>query len=157
MIKFINETVQTSTHAHTVERFTRTFEDNLDRRLDSLKQDKTNWIKHINNIVKRQSSTEHSVTQTKPTETDNKENHLWVNWHLQNAAKKNRKHPDINDGDMVRDELKPSIGTKNHEPKWSSTRHRIVGNSTDNQYYIPSVAVENRKTKLWMRHELLKV
>ena len=58
---------------------------------------------------------------------------------------------------MVRYKLKPSIGTKGHEPKWSSTRHRIVGNSSDNQYCIPSVAVENRKTNLWMRHELLNV
>ena len=68
-----------------------------------------------------------------------------------------KKHPDIKDSDMVIYKLKPSIGTKSHEPKWSSTRHRIVGNPTDNQYYIPSVAVEHRKTKLWMRHELLKV
>ena len=157
MINFMNGTVQTSTHAHTAERFIRTFKDNLYRRLDSLKQDKTNWIKHIDNIIEKQTSTEHSVTQIKPTEVGNKENHVWVNWHLQNAAKKNRKHPDIKDGDMVRYKLKPSIGTKSHEPKWSSTRHRIVGNSTDNQYYIPSVAVEHRKTKLWMRHELLNI
>ena len=154
--KIINGTVQTTTHAHTVERLIRTFKNNFDRRLDPLKQDKTNWIKYIN-IIKRQNSTEHSVTQIKPTEAGNKENHLWVNWHLQNSAKKNRKHPDITNGDMVRYKLKPSIGTKSHEPKWSSTRHRIVGNSTDNQYYIPSVAVDNRKTKLWMRHELFKV
>ena len=69
----------------------------------------------------------------------------------------NRKHPDIKDGDMVRYQLKPSIGTKSHEPKLSSTRHKVVGNSNDNQYVVPSVAAENRKTKLRMRHELLKV
>ena len=86
-----------------------------------------------------------------------KENHLWVNWHLQNAAKNNRKHPDMKDGDMVRYKLKPSIGTKSHEPKWSSTRHEVVGNLINNQYYIPSVAVKIRKSKVWMRYELLKV
>ena len=48
---------------------------------------------------------------------------------------------------MVRYKLKSNIGTKSPKPKWSSTRHRIVGSPTDNQYYIPSVAVENRKTK----------
>ena len=57
---------------------------------------------------------------------------------------------------MVRYKLKRSIGTKSHEPKWSSTRHKVVGNSTNNQYFIPGVAVENRKSKLRMRHELLK-
>ena len=51
-IKFITEAVQTSTHAHTVERFIITFKDNLYRRLDTLKQDTTNWIKHIDNIIK---------------------------------------------------------------------------------------------------------
>ena len=58
---------------------------------------------------------------------------------------------------MVRYKLKPGIGTKSHEPKWSSPLHKVVGNPTDNQYHIPSLAVENRKTKLRMRYELLKV
>ena len=84
---------------------------------------------------------------------EKKENHLWVNWHLQNASKKNRKHPDIKDGDMVRYKLKPSIGTKSHEPTWSPTRHTVVGNSTNNQYVIPSI----NKSKVWLRHELLKI
>ena len=68
-----------------------------------------------------------------------------------------REHPDIKDGDMVRYKQKPSIGTNSHEPKWSSTRHRVVGNLTNNQYCIPSIAVEHRKSKTWMKHELLKV
>ena len=73
-----------------------------------------------------------------------------------NAAKNNRQHPDIKDGDVLIYTLKPIIGTKIHEPKWSSTRHKVVGNSTDNQYYIPSVAVETRKSKVWMsNHPLL--
>ena len=57
---------------------------------------------------------------------------------------------------MVIFKLKPSIGTKTREPKWSSTRHKSVGNPTDNQYVIPSVVVEHRTTKLWMKYELLK-
>ena len=52
MIQYINETVQTTTDAHTVERFVITFKDNLHRILDSLKQDKTNWIKHMGDIIK---------------------------------------------------------------------------------------------------------
>ena len=111
------------------------------------------WVKHISSIIKKYNSTEHTTTQTKPNEAGTKENHLWVSWHLQNAAKKNRKYPDIKDGDMVRYKLKPSIGTKGHEPKWSSTRHKVVGKPTNNQYFIPSV----NKNKVWLRHELLKV
>ena len=129
MVEFLNRTeiksVQTSTHAHTVERFIRTFKDNLYRRLDALKQDKKDWYRHIGPIIKKYNSTEHSTIQIKPNEAGEKRNHLWVSWHLQNNAKRNRKYPDIKPGDMVRVHIKPKIGTKAHEPKWSSTRHKV--------------------------------
>ena len=54
---------------------------------------------------------------------------------------------------MVRYKLKPRIGTKGHEPKWSSTRHKVIGNPTNNKQFIPSI----NKHKVWLRHELLKV
>ena len=54
---------------------------------------------------------------------------------------------------MVRYKLKPSIGTKSHEPKRSSTRHKVIGNPTDNQCCIPSI----NAYKVWLRHGLLKV
>ena len=83
------KSIQTTTHAHTVERFIRTFKDNLYRRLDALNEDKSDWVKHISSIIKKSNSTEHSTTQIKPNAAGKKENHRWVNWHLQNAAKKN--------------------------------------------------------------------
>ena len=50
MIRFLSENeikpVQTTTHAHTAERFIITFKDNLYRRLDSLNEDKTKWVTH---------------------------------------------------------------------------------------------------------------
>ena len=53
MVRFLSEngikSVQTTTHAHTVERFIITFEDNLYRVLDSLNEDKTKWIAHEDN------------------------------------------------------------------------------------------------------------
>ena len=58
---------------------------------------------------------------------------------------------------MFRFKLKPSIGTKGHEAKWSSTRHEVTRTPEDNQYVIPSVAVDYRKSTMWLRHELLKV
>ena len=55
MVTFLSRTeikaVQTSTHAHTVERFIRTFKDNLYRRLDALKQTKKDWYRHISDIT----------------------------------------------------------------------------------------------------------
>ena len=153
MVEFLNRTeiksVQTSTHAHTVERFIRTFKDNLYRRLDALKQDKKDWYRHIDNIIKKYNSTEHSTIQIKPNEAGEKRNHLWVSWHLQNNAKRKRKYPDIKPGDMVRVHIKPKIGTKAHEPKWSSTRHKVI-RIDGNSYLIDYLP----KKKLFLRHEL---
>ena len=40
---------------------------------------------------------------------------------------------------MVRYKLEPSIWTKSREPKWSSTRHKVIGNPTNNTNVIPSI------------------
>ena len=68
--RFINENdikhIQTSTHAPSAERFIRTFKDNLYRRLDGLKQDKSDWVKHVKNILTTYNNTEHNTTKTKP-------------------------------------------------------------------------------------------
>ena len=57
MNRFLNDndikTVQTTTHAHTVERFIRTFEDNSYRRLDALNEDRSDWVKHVSSIIKK--------------------------------------------------------------------------------------------------------
>ena len=57
MNRFLNDneikSVQTTTHAHTVERFIKTFKMNLYRRLDALKQNETEWVKHISDIIKK--------------------------------------------------------------------------------------------------------
>ena len=55
MNRFLNDndfkTIQTTTHAHTVERFIRTFKDSLYRRLGALNEDKSDWVKHISSII----------------------------------------------------------------------------------------------------------
>ena len=62
--RFMNDNdlkhVQTSTHAPSVERFIRAFKDNLHRRLDGLKQNKSDWVKHVKNIVTKYNNTEHN-------------------------------------------------------------------------------------------------
>ena len=75
-----------------------------------------------------------------------------MNWHLQNNAKKDRKYPKINEGDMVRVNIKKNKFAKGHEPNWSRERYKVVG-IKGNQYLVPSI----NKDKLYLRHELLKV
>ena len=70
--RFIYETdikhIKTSTHAPSAERFIRTFKDNLYRRLDGSKQDKSDWVKHVSSILTKNINTEHSTIQIKPVE-----------------------------------------------------------------------------------------
>ena len=58
--------VQTSAHAPSVERFTKTFKGNLYRRLGGLRQDESDWVKHVKNILTKYNKTEHSTTNIKP-------------------------------------------------------------------------------------------
>ena len=53
---------------------------------------------------------------------------------------------------MVRVNINKTKFSKPHEPNWSSTRYKVV-DVRGNQYFIPSM----NKTKLYLRHELLKV
>ena len=57
-------------------------------------------------IATKHNNTEHNTTKIKPLDAVKKENHLWVNWHLQNNATKDKKYPKINEGDMVRVNIK---------------------------------------------------
>ena len=75
---------------------------NLQRRLDALDELKSDWVKHVSAIIAKYNDTEHSTIQIKPVEAGKKENHLWVSWHLNNSAKKDRTYPEIKEGDMVR-------------------------------------------------------
>ena len=75
-----------------------------------------------------------------------------MNWHLQNNAKKDRKYPKINEGDMVRVNIKQGKFAKGHEPNWSRERYKVVG-IKGNQYLIPGI----NKDKLYLGHELLFV
>ena len=136
----------------TVERFIRTFKDNLYRRLDGLSQNKSEWVKHVKSIVTNYSNTEHNAAKTKPLDAVKKENHLWVNLHLQNNATKNRIHPKLNEGDMVRVNILISKFAKGYEPNWSRERYKVVG-IKGNQYLVPG----KNKDKLYLGHELLKV
>ena len=56
MNRFLNgndvKSIQTTTHAHTVERAIRTFKNKLYRRLDALKQYKSKWVTHISSTIK---------------------------------------------------------------------------------------------------------
>ena len=77
---------------------------------------------------------------------------MWVWWHLNNSAKRDRKYPKISENDNVRVKINPKRTAKGYEPTFTPTRHKVV-DIKDNQYYILSY----HKHRLFNRHELLKV
>ena len=155
-IKFLNDNnikhIQTTTHAHTVERFIGTFRQNLQRRLDALNQDKSDWIKHIDNIINKYNNTEHSTIKIKPVEAVKPSNKMWVNWHLWDTAKRDRKYPKISENDYVRIKINPKRTARGHEATFTKDKYKVVG-IKDSEYYIPSY----HKHRMFNRHELLKV
>jgi len=154
--KFLNQNnikhIQTTTHAHTVERFISTFRMNLQRRLDALNQDKSKWIEHVDSILNKYNNTEHSTIKIKPVEAVKKENRLFVWWHLNNSAKRDRKYPKIFENTNVRVKINPKRTAKGYEPTFSKEVYKVVA-IKDGQYYIPGY----HKHRLFSRHELLKV
>ena len=121
--KFLNDNnikhIQTTTHAHTVERFIGTFRQNLQRRLDALNQDKSDWIKHVSGIINKYNNTEHYTIKIKPVEAVKKENHLFVSWHLWGTAKRDRKYPKISENDHVIIKINPKRTARGHEPTFT--------------------------------------
>ena len=101
--------VQTSTHAPSAERFIRTFKDNLYRRLDGSKQDKSEGVKHVKNIVGNYNNTEHNTTKTKPLDAVKKKIIYGFLGICKTMLNKNRKYSNINEGDMVRVNIKNRI------------------------------------------------
>ena len=80
-----------------------------------------------------------------------KENHLWVIWHLQNAAKKDRPDEEIKKGDMVRIMLKMNKFDKAHMPNWSSEKYQVIG--TENNNFLLN---HPTKRKVFLRHGIRK-
>ena len=77
---------------------------------------------------------------------------MWVWWHINNEAKRDRKYPKISELDNVRVKINPKRTAKGYEPTFSKEVYKVLA-IKDNEYFIPSY----HKHRLWNRHELLLV
>ena len=130
-----------------------TFKMNLYRRLDGLKQDKNEWVKHVSSIVTKYNNTSHSTIEIKPVDAIKSENHLGVAWHLQSKSKKNRPYEEIKKGDMVRIMIKNNKFDKAHMPNWSSEKYKVLG-IDENNFILNH---HPTKRKVFIRHEIRKI
>ena len=111
------------------------------------------WTKHVKNMITKYNNTMHNTIQIEPNKAKSPSKFLWVVWHLQNAAKKNRKYPEIKQNGYVRVNIKPNSGiTKGHHPTYFSNKHKVIS-IKDNDCLIDLM----HKKKLYHRHELLLV
>ena len=153
--RFMNEknikTIQTSTHAHTVERFIYTSKMNLQRRLDALNELKSEWVKHVKNSVGKYNNTTHSIIEIKHNDAKLPQNHLWVSLHLWNSAKRDRPYEEIKKGDMVRIMMKKNKFDKARMPNWSSEKCKVIG--IDNNNFLLN---HPTRRKVFLRHEIRK-
>ena len=119
-IEFINKQhikhIQTTTRAHTVERFIQTWFNNLYRRINVLNQDKSGWVKHVSSIIGKCNNTVRNTTKITPVGAAKKENHLCVNWHLWNRSTKDRQCPPLSVCSFVRIKVNQKKTTKGHDP-----------------------------------------
>ena len=56
----------------------------------------------LNILLKSIIIRKHNTIQIEPNEAVKPSNHLWVVWHLQNAARNNKQYEEIKQSDMVR-------------------------------------------------------
>ena len=71
----------------------------------------------------------HNTIQIEPNKAKLPGNFMWVVWHLQNAAKKNRKYEEIKTSDYVRVNKQKQNQlriTKGQHPTYSSTKHKVI-------------------------------
>ena len=148
--------IQTSTHAHTAERFVQTFRLNLQRRLDATRKSTDEWTKHVANIVNTYNHTNHNILQIEPNKATLASNFLRVAWHLQNSAVK-IKCTEIKTSGYVGVNLKPKPGiTKGRRPTYSPTKQKVM--SISGNIYL--IDILNKKsytivTNCYLLNELL--
>ena len=102
-----------------------------------MEQDKSDWVKHVSNILTKYNNTVHSTTKIKPVDGAKKENHLWVSWHLWDRSKRDRIYHKIEPLDYVRIKINPKKTKKSHDPTFSKEKHKVVA-IKDGEYYIPN-------------------
>ena len=88
-----------------------------------MNQDKSEWTRHIDNIITKYNSTGHRTIKIKPVDAAKNENHLFVAWHLWDSAKRGRTYPKIEPLDYVRIIIHQTKTAKGHDPTFSKETH----------------------------------
>ena len=116
----------TRSHAHIAERAIRTFKDSLYKRIDHAKDDETQWVDLVFEILLTYNNKlVHSTTGMTPDDARKKKNELdvWTNTFIN--SKQNRKYPNLEKGDKVKILGKKGITEKERSSVWSDNAYEV--------------------------------
>ena len=144
----------TRSHAHIAERAIRTFKDSLYKRIDHAKDDKTQWVDLVFEILLTYNNKlVHSTTGMTPDDARKKKNELdvWTNTFIK--SRQNRRYPNLEKGDKVKILRKKGITEKERTSVWSENSYEVedIFESKGQTFYKISNGMDHT------RHELLKV
>ena len=137
--------------AHTVERFNRTLKENIQTRLDAMDLSRDKWTSQLEAVGNKYNNTVHSTIKMSPNDARKEGNKLTASFNIWAQSKKDRVYPELKVGDEVRVMLTKDSKTKGYMPKWSTDTCNIL-HIKDHGYLV-----NNKKRKVYLRHELLKV
>jgi hypothetical protein len=118
----------------------------------------TAWVGVLKSVLERYNNQKHSSIGTTPNKAHNLDNAVQVNTHLIMKEKRNRKYPNICEGDYVRiyDKGKGNyVSRKETRSQWTEKKYKVIlvaKDLMDNRYY----KLEGM-SKRYNRHELLLV
>ena len=118
----------------------------------------TAWVGVLKSVLERYNNQKHSSIGTTPNKAHNLDNAVQVNTHLIMKEKRNRKYPNICEGDYVRiyDKGKGNyVSRKETRSQWTEKKYKVIlvaKDLKDNRYY----KLEGM-SKRYNRHELLLV
>ena len=141
----------TVSSAHTIERFNRTFKEQLQTRLDAMNLSRDKWLGQIKHIIDKYNNSYRRVIGMTPNQAKIPENELLVKFNINEHSRMDRKYPKLDVGSNVRALLRKDTKTKGYFPKWSIEVYKVLV-IKDGDYII-----NDTKRKVYMRHELLKV
>jgi hypothetical protein len=145
----------TTTHPMVVERFNRTFENMIWKRLKNQPRVKIvgktfqkTWGDCVLDVVTTYNSTVHTATGMKPIEARQPENTLQTKINLEMHGHSTRTYKEIDVGDYVKIYYKkPAQKNKENVPNWSEDKYRVLRISEDfgQKYYH----LEGKKTNFF--------
>lgn len=134
----------------------RTVRDWINQRLHADDEPMNDWYKYVDAVIKKYNNSIQTTTKFKPVEARKKINQQQVYFNIYNAGVRNRKYPELHEGDKVRVLKKRDKFKKINQNTFSKEVYSVVDIDKSNNRYILDDPSTTRK-QIYLRHEIYKV